>query len=210
MKRISVMLLGCVLLAISIQAQTPQTSGGDFERAVIQSIDRQMHTYPKSTLKDLYKSFFQDKFGPGHIIADRAAAERYLQSELSSYTEASGEVAEPTGWQHNFRRLNLSVLKNELIPYDLFLDAFVRSVNGVKPISIEAWKKEWQAIEAIIRSLNLALPDYDTDLAAITQKLTEGNYVGHHSDPYTEAYQPHYRIVSRQIYEEELLPLLKK
>lgn len=39
----------------------------------------QMKTYPKSTLKDLYKNFFQDKFGPGHIISDTTSAGKFLK-----------------------------------------------------------------------------------------------------------------------------------
>ena len=46
------------------------TEKRDFEEAVRVAVSRQMQKYPKSTLKDLYKNFFQDKFGPGHIIGD--------------------------------------------------------------------------------------------------------------------------------------------
>ena len=52
-----------------------------FERAVREAVTRQMAAYPQSTLKDLYKNFFQDRFGPGHIIADTAAGS-YLRWEL--------------------------------------------------------------------------------------------------------------------------------
>ena len=45
----------------------------DFDKAVRTAVERQMQFYPKSTLKDLYKNFFQDKFGPGHIISDTTA-----------------------------------------------------------------------------------------------------------------------------------------
>lgn len=202
--------LSLFLLILSISMPTYAQNNSDFENAVRESIHRQMEMYPKSTLKDLYKSFFQDKFGPGHIINDKAAAERYLQSELNSYSEVSGEVAEPTGWQQNFYRVNLSVLKDNSIPYEVFLDAFIRSVNGIEPISVEEWKKEWQAIEIIIKSMELSLPDYDKECAEIEEKLKDGNYVGHHGYAYNEAYQPHYRIVSKQIFEEELLPLLNQ
>ena len=45
------------------------TEKKDFEKAVREAVSWQIQTYPKSTLKDLYKNFFQDKFGPGHIIS---------------------------------------------------------------------------------------------------------------------------------------------
>ena len=108
------------------------TEKKDFEKAVREAVSWQMQTYPKSTLKDLYKNFFQDKFGPGHIISDTTAAGNYLRRELASYTECTGEIAEPTGWEGNFLRVNLSVIKNGRVPYNIFFDAFVRSVNGVR------------------------------------------------------------------------------
>ncbi len=51
--------------------------------AVRSAIERQMATYPESTLQDIYKSFYQEHFGPGHIISDTASARRYLMRELS-------------------------------------------------------------------------------------------------------------------------------
>jgi len=182
----------------------------DFENAVRESVTRQMKQYPKSTLKDIYKSFFQDKYGPGHIINDTTAASRYLLNELNSYSEITEEIAEPTGWQHNFYRVNLSVIKNNLVPYKILLDAFIRSANETEPIPIEDWKNEWYQIEKIIKSMELSLPDYDKDCSEIEEQLKEGNYVGHHSDAYEDAYQPHYRIISKKIFEEEILPLLEK
>jgi hypothetical protein len=182
----------------------------DFENAVRQAVSRQMDAYPKSTLKDIYKLFFQDRYGPGHIINDTAAAGRYLLDELNSYSTITGEIAEPTGWQHNFYRVNLSVIKNELIPYELFFDAFIRSVNEIEPVPVEEWKKEWSRIEKTVKSMALPLPDYEKDCREIENRLQEGKYAGHHSEAYNEAYTPHYRIISRRIFEEEILPLLEK
>jgi len=181
----------------------------DFESAVRESVNRQMKLYPKSTLKDLYKNFFQDEFGPGHIVSDTTAAGNYLRRELSSYSETSGIIAESLGWKGNFLRVNLSVIKKNQIPYSLFFDAFVHSVNGIKPIPVSQWQKEWQQIEMIIRSLDLSLPDYDIEKQEIEDCLNQGDYVGHHSTVFEENYDPHYRIISRDIYERELLPLLK-
>ena len=180
-----------------------------FEQAVKTAVKRQMATYPKSTLKDLYKNFFQDKFGPGHIIADTTAAANYLRRELASYNEITGDIAEPTGWQGNFYRVNLSVLKNNIISYPVFFDAFYRSVNGINPPSVPEWQKEWNAIEAIIASLSLNLPDYELDRQEIDSRLDSGEYVGHHSKLFESNYSPHYRIISKDIFEKELQPLLE-
>lgn len=179
-----------------------------FEVSVREAVARQMQTYPKSTLKDLYKNFFQDKFGPGHIISDTTAAGNYFRRELNSYSKIEGAVAEPTGWEGNFLRVNLSVIKTGQISYDTFFDAFVRSVNGIRPVTVAEWQKEWLQIETIIRSMNLTLPDYDADRKEIEERLNRGEYVGHHSKTFEETYNPHYRIISKQIFEKELQPLL--
>ena len=94
--------------------------------------------------------------------------------------------------------------------YNLYLNSFIESVNNIKPITIEEWKKEWGQIETIIRAMNLSLPDYETDLEEINQRLEKGEYVGHHSKIYEETYDPHYRIISRSIYEAKIKPLINK
>lgn len=188
----------------------PAAGQKDFDSAVREAVTRQMQTYPKSTLKDLYKNFFQDKFGPGHIISDTTAAGNYLRREMASYSEIEGVIAEPTGWEGNFLRVNLSVIKTGQIPYATYFDAFIRSVQGIRPITVAAWQKEWILIEAIIRSMNLGLPGYDTDEQEIEARFARGEYVGHHSKVFEEAYTPHYRIISKQIFEKELQPLLDK
>lgn len=186
------------------------TGKKDFEQAVRQATERQMQRYPKSTLKDLYKNFFQDHYGPGHLIGDTAAAGKYLRQELASYTVLSGEVAEPTGWEGNFVRVNLSVIKTNQILYPVFFDAFVRSVNGIIPLPVAEWQEQWNRIEAIIRSMNLSLPSYEADRKEIRDRLERGEYVGHHSQVFEDTYTPHYRIIRKEIFEKELEPLLSR
>jgi len=181
----------------------------DFEAKVRAAITRQMEKYPESTLRDIYKNFFQDRFGPGHMIADPGAARQYLQRELNAYDKPSEETAEPTGWQHNYYRVSLSVIKSGKLSSEALVDALVRSANAVEPVSIKDWKNEWMKIEAIIGSMGLILPDYEKDLKEINDRLDEGIYVGHHSQAYNEAYAPHYRIISREVFEKEIQPLLK-
>lgn len=185
------------------------SNNDDFNTRVRDAIKVQMKKYPDSTLKDIYKNFFQDRFGPGHLIEDTEVAHNYLHRELEYCSAEFTEAAESTGWQHNYYRVNLGVVKKEIISCETLLDALVRSANDVKPISMEDWQEEWSGIEAIIRSMNLSLPNYEEDKKEIDAKLKEGIYVGHHSDAYNNAYDPHYRIISKKIYEEEILPLLE-
>lgn len=180
----------------------------DFENKVRETIIHQMEIYPESELKDLYKLFFQDRFGPGHLINDTIKAKQYLLNELNSYSEISGDMFEYTGWEHNFCRVNLSVIKNGLISADVLLNALVKSANQTVNVSLEDWKKEWSLIETIINQMDIAFPNYEEDLKEIENRLSENKYVGHHSDAYNKAYNPHYRIIDSKIFKEEILPFL--
>ena len=175
-----------------------------------QSVERQLELYPESTLRDLYKNFFQDRFGPGHIIADNTAADRYLRYELNAAEGFEGLDYEPTGYEGRFYRVNLGVIADGRVPYEKYFDAFVRSVNGIKPISIEQWRTEWHEIDSVIMSMGLQLENYSADRAEIKALIDGGDYVMHHSQRFNDHYQPHYRIIERTIFENEILPLLSK
>ncbi len=199
------LLAGCGLMLLTAGCKQQKDP---FETAVRASVEQQMQQYPASTLKDLYKNFFQDRYGPGHIVSDTAAAGNYLRHELDSYTLIQGKAAEPLGWEGNYLRVNLSVIKEGRVPYPVFFDAFVRSVNGIQPIPVAEWAVEWNKIEAIIAAMQPALPGYETDKAEITERLNRDEYVGHHSEGFEKIYDPHYRIISREIYKKEIEPLL--
>ena len=176
------------------------------------SVERQMKMYPHSTLRDLYKNYFQDYFGPGHIIADNSSADRYLRSELKNSSSFEGADYEPTGYKGRFYRVNLSVIADGRVPYEVYFDAFVRSVNGIKPIANDIWQQEWAKIDSVIQVMGV-LPQSeatDADRAMISKMLGEGNVVMHHSEEFSKHYQPHYRIIERSIFEQEILPLIKK
>ena len=179
------------------------------EDEIRQAVAEQMHIYPKSTLRDLYKNFFQDRFGPGHIVSDTASAGAYLREELVTAQRFDGLPYEPTGYNGNFYRVNLSLVKDGIIPYAVYFDAFVRSVSSIRPMSVEEWKKEWALISSVISGMDLHLDGYRWDSLEIDNLLEQGKYVMHHSRTFTDAYDPHYRIIGKQIFEEELLPLIE-
>ena len=200
-----------ILLAVSAMVLLFSCNRANPTHAKIrQSVERQLELYPESTLRDLYKNFFQDRFGPGHIIADNTAADRYLRYELNTAEGFEGLDYEPTGYEGRFYRVNLGVIADGRVPYEKYFDAFVRSVNGIKPISIEQWRTERHEIDSVIMSMGLQLDNYSADRAKIKALIDGGDYVMHHSQRFNDHYQPHYRIIERTIFENEILPLLSK
>lgn len=180
------------------------------ETAIEQAISRQMVSHPASTLQDLYKNFFQEQFGPGHLVPDTTSAARYLRYELQTMDSESQMLYEPIGVEGRFVRVNLDVIKRGYIDFNTFLDAFLRSAICFELPAIEDWKIRWKEIEDTIIKMGLdkTLPRFKEDSQAIDELLREDNYVMHHSPEYSEAYQPHYRLIERNIFEKEILPKL--
>ena len=175
--------------------------------AVRSAIERQMATYPESTLQDIYKSFYQEHFGPGHIISDTASARRYLMRELSEMGKTQSPYFEPTGSQGDYVRVYLSAIADSLITAEQLLDAFVRSANLWQEPTV-SWMDKWETIVSIIQANKIELEGFETDLPLLTE-AARNNQAVHHSRRYNEAYRPHYRIVERGIFEIELKPSLK-
>jgi glyoxylase-like metal-dependent hydrolase (beta-lactamase superfamily II) len=182
------------------------------EGKVQQAVREQLKKYPESRLQDIYKSFFQDYFGPEHLIPDTAMAAKYLRQELEAGIGPAGDILEPVGWEGRFYRVSLSAVKEDKIPYSVLLDAFVRSANDAAKPPLPVWQAQWDAIQSYIDALHLHLhlPDYETDKASLQEILRSGRYAVHHSHAFNEAYNPHYRIVSRKIVEEDLTSHLER
>lgn len=198
------------LTAVALLVVATACTGDSTRERIRQSVERQMERYPHSTLRDLYKNYFQDRFGPGHIIADEKAADNYLRYELEHAATMEGDDYEPTGYEERFMRVNLSVIADGRVPYDKYLSAFVRSVNGIEPITVEQWREEWKVIDEVINEMNLNLPNYEADRAEIWALLERGEYVMHHSKLFEQHYDPHYRIIEREIFQREILPLIEQ
>ena len=175
--------------------------------AVRSVIERQLATYPESTLQDIYKSFYQEHFGPGHIISDTASARHYLMRELSEMGETQSPYFEPTGSQGYYVRVYLSAIADSLITAEQLLDAFIRSANSWQEPAV-SWMEKWEAIVSIIQANKMEVQGFETDLPLLTEAARNSQAV-HHSRSYNESYHPHYRIVERSIFESEFKPTLK-
>ena len=178
------------------------------------AIRQQLQDYPESRVQDIYKSFCQDNLGPGHLIPDPQSARNYLESELRTFREdldsarydAPGIMYYPVGDQGNYVRVDLSVVLDGLVGEEAYLDAFVRSANEGKRLTEELWVAKWQEVEKVIRKSFPDIPDAKEDLEMIDSYVQNGDLIMHHSEAFSEAYNPHYRIIARDIFEKEIKP----
>ena len=195
-----------------------------------------MQTYPKSRLLDIYKSCFQDYMGAEHLVSDRQRVKAYLDEELqtTSLEDLMPWYYEPCGVNGQYVRVNIRTIKENLITEDMLLDAFIRSANGRnseshpnslkdgrvvtdegeansdKRPTVESWRDRWHKIVGTIDQMELNLPNYQQDRAFIDSILSIGKYAISHSPEYREAYRPHYRIVEKSIFENEIKPLIER
>ena len=182
------------------------------------AIERQLRDYPESRVLDIYKSFCQDNLGPGHMIPDMRSAKNYLEYELQTFREdldsarynAPEIMYYPVGNKGNYVRVDLSVVLDGLVDKEAFLDAFVRSANEGKRLTEEQWVAKWKEIEKIIRKDFTNIPDAKEDLETIRSYLDKDELILHHSEAFSKAYNPHYRIIARDIFEKELKPRIEK
>ena len=168
------------LLVFAFVCADAQTKCVDAD-AVRVAVERMMADYPHSTLQDIYKSFFQDNFGPGHAAPDSAQAATWLCNELVKVDRLDVPLYEPTGYKGNYYRVSLAAIASGKVQADALLSAFLRSVRAVQPSEVDAWAKEWEQIEGIIAAMELSLPNYDADSKAIKEMLAKGRYAVHHS-----------------------------
>ena len=173
------------------------------------AVNYQLKHYPASTLQDIYKNFFQDRLGPGHLLADTAGAGQYLREELLHPYPAT-KYYEPIGYTHNYYRVDLAVVWDSIVSYTQLMEAFTKSAQAITFDDVERWKEEWQTIETVIAEMNLNLINYNTDKAAIDNMLEQGKYMMRHSKTFNANYNPHYRIIEKNIFNKLLLPAIEQ
>ena len=148
MKKLALFLIAFMLFSCEYQ----------LENEIKKSVKFQMRNYPESTLQDIYKNFFQDAFGPGHLIEDAEACLNNLQIELGQFESGKLKtVVEPLGHENNFVRVDLSVIRDGIVSYDDYARAFIESGVYFSEPHLDDWINEWQLIVEIIESLRKRL-----------------------------------------------------
>lgn len=207
MKRLSSYFL--LLIAFNFIAFGQALGQNDKESKIYRALLYQRDNYPFSQYRDVYKNFMQDYFGPGHILADTVASAKYLQKELEETDIFDGPDYEPTGFNGNFYRVNLRLLADETIPYKTFFDCFVESVQSIVPPDGEEWMKIWESIDSEIIKTDWTFENEEQDRQALSEQFSQGNYIVHHSKAFDDNTNFHYRIISKENFNNIILPLIE-
>ena len=198
---------------------------GDWANMILRKIDRgeyavpnraaevlgaYMRKYPEAHRQDVYKSSFQDVYGPGHIIKDSATCARYIVDEMgqTDVSDLRFPDYEPTGVEGNFVRVNLRVLKDGRVPLDLFVRLLMQSADVRQKMPLYDWKGQWDRLQKTLDTITPRPKNFDADAANLRSWLDRGEVMVHHSRHFNESYAPHYRIIRRDLFEKHLLPLI--
>lgn len=177
-------------------------------KKIEQAVSTLVSQYPEATLQDVYKSFYQERFGPGHMIPNVENARNYLMSEMEQASENSGAYYEPTGSEGKYIRVYLNAVADGKISAEQLLDAFVESANHVEPRS-DKWADQWANIVNVIEKKQLPVVAND-ELKQLLKECSEQEEAVHHSETYEKVYRPHYRIVERNIFDKQLKGYLEE
>lgn len=178
------------------------TSCDNHDSGVVQFVDSELELFPEARLTDIYKSFFQDAYGPDHLIPDTVHAGMYLNRELAHEEWPDTLKFQATGTGHDYIRINLLLIKNGTIPRDTLLLAMVKSAPLARNPDIEDFRKEWEKVLTYIEKEYPDIANFQTDKQVINETLDAGNVVIHHSDHYNQTYKRRYRIIHKSVFEQ--------
>ena len=160
----------------------------------VEAVREQLAHYPQSALGDLYKSFFQDAFGPGHLLDDLKQTRLYFDRELETMQSRGCRASEPCGLGRNFHRIPMDLIVDSIVGREEYYDSFLRGARSFALPNLASWKEEWQIIMEAITPLRHLIKDFEADERCINSLLQSNSYALGHSDHYRSVYDPHYRI----------------
>ena len=175
-----------------------------------QTLADYMRRFPQAQLQDVYKLCFQDTYGPGHIISDSLHCLQGILDEMQRMDTADTRYPdyEYTCTGGNYVRVNLRVLQDGRVPLQQFVQLLMQSATLQHPMEVSEWCGRWDDLLAVLDTVEPRPLNYEEDAANIRAVLESGETAVHHSRHFNEAYAPHYRIIRRDLFDKELLPLI--
>jgi hypothetical protein len=163
---------------------------------LISLINRHLRWYPRMELRDVYKLIYQGVMGSEHLIESVEGFTEYLFSELASVPADPDErLLEPIRPDDTLVRLNLRPYKSRHLAPDQLIPLLIETSRLYKGTKLEL-QRTWEVFTQICQERQVVNFDINT-LQQFTQRLEELDYPAmHHSETYSNAYQPAYRLIA--------------
>lgn len=160
---------------------------------IAELIKSEKELHPKAKPIDFYKLVFQAKYGPAHILNNKEHSYRYLFQELKITPNTSTEIQDISLENNDFIRVGLANVKDA----DKFFGILIQSAYGIEEFSKSVWLECWNKIKNQLTDYG----NFEAELNRIDDLLRQNKFIFHHSKDYTKYYQPHYRVVSKKLWE---------
>ena len=171
----------------------------------------QIKNHPNQTLQDVYKSCYQDEYGPGHLISNESSAINSLLQEINTIEKDYTPITlfEQTGIYGNYLRVDLTLVRDSVIPFFILFRALTISATIGGQKSDENWSTIWSEIVEEVKKAELKFENFEEDLANLDRISKSEDKVVHHSEMYENIYHPHYRIIEKNAFEKFIKPFIK-
>ena len=172
---------------------------------------KQIKNHPNQTLQDVYKSCYQDEYGPGHLISNESSAINSLLQEINTIEKDYTPITlfEQTGIYGNYLRVDLTLVRDGVIPFFVLFRALTISATIGGQKSDENWSTIWSEIVEEVKKAELKFENFEEDLANLDRISKSEDKVVHHSEMYENIYHPHYRIIEKNAFEKFIKPFIK-
>jgi hypothetical protein len=183
---------GIILAALGIGCNS-QT---EFGYATI--LEEQHARYPAMEAQDWYKLVHQSVFGAGHAIQNVEAAHDWLIREWEDLDTVSNELlVEILGPDSVYARINLRPYKSAGGKSDELFRFFLQTANQETEPD-DRFERYWRSLREAARKRAIAISVDVLDSLYSTMSAT-GFPAIHHSERYSELYDPAYRVVSCEL-----------
>lgn len=155
--------------------------------------------YPEMITKDYYKLLFQAEFGVKHLLKDTTKSKMYLISELNSVTSKDEPLYEYISRDKNIVRINLAAFKYRGLETEILFEVMKTTallVNG----SEAEFLKYWNELKILVKEKKIIL-DWN-EISEYEKQFQTPLKEEHHSEIYIKKYDPHYRVVLKNIFED--------
>ena len=171
----------------------------------------QIKNHPNQTLQDVYKSCYQDEYGPGHLISNESSAINSLLQEINTIEKDYTPITlfEQTGIYGNYLRVDLTLVRDGVIPFFVLFRALTISATIGGQKSDENWSTIWSEIVEEVKKAELKFENFEEDLTNLDRISKSEDKVVHHSEMYENIYHPHYRIIEKNACEKFIKPFIK-
>lgn len=172
--------------------------------SIKETLLQELKRHPESNVQDIYKFLHQAAFGSEHAVKNIDAVKKWMDSEIAGLDNSiEDELVNYLSADRKIVRVNLRPYLKAGMDVSLLLNAFIKTANEYKG-SAETFTRYWN--EAILIAEK---GKYNFNSKEMKSFYSEYEKLGfpamHHSDKYSTAYKPAYRVINI-----ELLPALEE